>query len=50
VTAIEKLDHPCPSAPDGEIAAINLRSMRGSAWARFAHDARLPGVVEAVVE
>jgi hypothetical protein len=38
-----------PTATDGEIAAINLESARRSAWARFAQNARLPGVVEAVV-
>src|SRR6185503_17715167 len=40
----------CPSATDGEIAAINLESARVAAWARFARDARLPGVAEAVVD
>src|SRR5215467_2019064 len=48
-TAVE-LDYPCPSATDGEIAAINLESARDSAWARFAQDPRLPGVAEAVVD
>src|SRR5262249_60342489 len=43
-------DHTCPPATDGEIAAINLESARRSAWARFADDARLPGVAEAVVD
>ena len=43
-------DHHCPSATDGEIAAINLESARRSAWARFARDARLPGAAEAVVD
>jgi tetratricopeptide (TPR) repeat protein len=38
-----------PRATDGEIAAINLESARRRAWARFAQDARLPGVAEAVV-
>jgi tetratricopeptide (TPR) repeat protein len=42
-------DHPCPSATDGEIAAINLESARRGAWARFTQDARLPGAAEAVV-
>jgi tetratricopeptide (TPR) repeat protein len=41
---------PGPSATDGEIAAINLESARRGAWARFAHDARLRGVAEAVVD
>jgi tetratricopeptide (TPR) repeat protein len=40
----------CPSATDGEIAAINLESMRRRAWARFEQNAGLPGVAETVVE
>ena len=39
-----------PRATDGDIAAINLQSARRSAWARFAQDPRLPGVVEVVVD
>jgi hypothetical protein len=50
VTAFVELDSPCPSATDGEIAAINLESARRRAWARFAQDASLPGVAEAVVD
>ena len=50
MTAIVALDPPCPSATDGEIAAINLESARRRAWARFAQDPRRPGVAEAVVE
>ena len=50
MTAIVDLDPSCPSATDGEIAAINLESARRRAWARFAQDARLPGAAEAVVE
>jgi len=50
MTALVELDHPGPSATDGEIAAINLESARCGAWARFAQDARLPGVAEAVVD
>ena len=50
MTAIVELDPSCPSATDGEIAAINLESARRRAWARFAQDARLPGVAEAVVD
>jgi tetratricopeptide (TPR) repeat protein len=46
---IMESDQPCPSATDGEIAAINLESARRGAWARFAHDARLPGAAEAIV-
>jgi tetratricopeptide (TPR) repeat protein len=38
-----------PSATDGEIAAINLESARRHAWARFTHDARLPGIADAIV-
>ena len=41
---------PGPSVTDGEIAAINLESARRGEWARFARDARLPGVAEAVIE
>jgi len=41
---------PCPSATDGEIAAINLESARRRAWTRFAQDACLLGVAEAVVD
>jgi tetratricopeptide (TPR) repeat protein len=50
VTATADPDHPSPPATDGEIAAINLESARRRAWARFAHDARLPGVAETVVD
>jgi hypothetical protein len=39
-----------PSATDGEIATINLESARRRAWARFAKHARVPGVVEVVVD
>lgn len=49
-TIVDPLDHPCPSATHGQIAAINLESARRRAWARFAQDARLPGVAEAVVD
>ena len=50
MSAIVDLDDRCPSATDGEIAAINLESARVAAWARFMRDARLPGVAEAVVD
>jgi predicted negative regulator of RcsB-dependent stress response len=50
VSAIADLDDRCPSATDGEIAAINLESARRSAWARFARDPRLPGAAETIVE
>ena len=50
MTAFVELDHPGPSATDGEIAAINLGSARRGAWARFAQDPRLPGVAEAIVD
>ena len=36
-------------ATDGEIATLNLESGRRRAWARFAQDARLSGVAEALV-
>jgi tetratricopeptide (TPR) repeat protein len=45
-----EVDDPCPSATDGEIAAVNLDSARRRAWARFTQYPRLPGVAEAVVE
>src|SRR5262245_6846664 len=38
-----------PRATDGEIAAINLESVRHGAWARFTLDPRLPGAAEAIV-
>jgi tetratricopeptide (TPR) repeat protein len=50
MSTITEVDRPCPSATDGEIAAINLESARVAAWERFARDARLPGVAEAVVD
>ena len=50
VSAIADLDDRCPSATDGEIAAINLESARRRAWARFAQDPRRPGVAEAIVD
>jgi hypothetical protein len=50
VSAIADLDDRCPSATDGEIAAVNLESSRRRAWARFAQDPRLPGVAEALVD
>jgi tetratricopeptide (TPR) repeat protein len=50
MTALAELDRGCPAATDGEIAAINLQSARCGAWATFAQDQRLPGVIEAVVD
>ena len=50
MTATVELDDACPSATDGEIAAINLESARRHAWARFAQDAHLPGVAETIVD
>jgi hypothetical protein len=50
MTAIVDVDDALPAATDGEIAALNLESARHGAWARFGHDARLPGVAEAVVD
>jgi tetratricopeptide (TPR) repeat protein len=50
VTETRELDRHCPSATDGEIAAINLESARRRAWARFAQGAHFPGVAEALVD
>jgi tetratricopeptide (TPR) repeat protein len=50
VIAVVEGDRACPSATDGEIAAINLESMRRRAWARFEQGTCLPGVAEAVVD
>ena len=50
MTAFTELDHPGPAATDGEIAAINLESVRRGGWARFAQDPRLPGVAETIVD
>ena len=50
MSTIVEVGRPCPTATDGEIAAINLESARRRAWSRFAQDARLPGVVEAIVD
>ena len=50
MSAIADLDDRCPSATDGEIAAINLESARVAAWARFAQDPRRAGAAEAVVD
>jgi tetratricopeptide (TPR) repeat protein len=49
MTAFVEHDDPGPFATDGEIAAINLKSARASAWARFAQVASLEGVAEAIV-
>ena len=49
MSTIVEVDRPCPSATNGEIAAINLESARRRAWARFAQDPRLPGAAEAIV-
>jgi hypothetical protein len=50
VSAMEDLDDRCPSATDGEIAAINLESARRRAWARFAQDPQRPGVAEEILD
>jgi tetratricopeptide (TPR) repeat protein len=50
MSIIVEVDRPCPSATDGEIAAINLESARRRAWARFAQDPRRPGVAEEIVD
>jgi tetratricopeptide (TPR) repeat protein len=50
MSTIVEVDRPCPSATDGEIAAINLESARRHAWSRFAQDPRRSGAAEAVVD
>jgi tetratricopeptide (TPR) repeat protein len=50
VSGIADLDDRCPSATDGEIAAINLESARRRAWARFAQDPQRPGVAEEILD
>ena len=50
MSAIADLDDRCPSATDGEIAAINLESARRRAWARFAQDPQRPGVAEEILD
>jgi len=50
MTIVAELDHTCPFATDGEIAAINLESACRRAWTRFTQDARTPGVAEALVD
>jgi tetratricopeptide (TPR) repeat protein len=49
ISTIAHIDHLLPAATDGEIAAINLESVRRGAWARFTQDARLPGAAEAIL-
>jgi tetratricopeptide (TPR) repeat protein len=50
VSAIADLNGRCPSATDGEIAAINLESARRRAWSRFAQDPQRPGVAEEILD
>ena len=50
MSAIADLDDRCPSATDGEIAAINLESARRRVWARFAQDPQRPGVAEEILD
>ena len=50
MSTIVEADRPCPSATDGEIAAINLESTRRRGWSRFAQDPTRAGVAEAVVD
>jgi len=50
MSAIVEIDRLCPTATDGEIAAINLESARRRAWARLAQDPRRPGVAEEIVD
>jgi hypothetical protein len=44
-----ELDGNRQSATDGEIAAINLKSVRSAAWSRFAKDPRSPGLADSVL-
>ena len=44
------LDDSCPSATDGELAAVNLESARRRAWSRFAQDPRRTGVAEEILD
>jgi tetratricopeptide (TPR) repeat protein len=50
MSTIVEADRPCPSATDGEIAAINLESTRRRGWSRFAQDPTRAGLAEAVVD
>jgi tetratricopeptide (TPR) repeat protein len=50
MSTIVDTDRPCPSATDGEIAAINLESARRRAWTRFVQGQDLPGLAEAIVD
>ena len=50
MNAITESERLCPSATNGEIAAINLESARCRAWARFAQDPRRPGIAEEIVD
>jgi hypothetical protein len=50
MSTIVEVDRPCPSATDGEIAAINLESARRRAWVRFAQDPQRPGVAEEILD
>ena len=49
MSAAADLVHHCPSATDGEIAAINLKSVCHAAWARFVKGPRAPGVADSVL-
>jgi hypothetical protein len=50
VSTLAALDDRCPSATDGEIAAINLESARRHAWTRFVQDPQRPGVAEEILD
>ena len=50
MSAIADLGDRCPSATDGEIAAINLESARRRAWVRFAEGPQRPGVAEEILD
>jgi len=50
MSSIADLDQSCPSATDGDIAAINLESARRRAWARFAQDPHLPDLAKTLCD
>jgi len=49
MSTVVEMERPCPTATDGEIAALNLESVRRRSWARFALDPCRPGIAEVVV-
>ena len=50
MSAMIDFGHPCPPATDGEIAAINLESVRRRAWTRFVQDPHPASVAEEIVD